>query len=121
MPSWILALLCLVTLLEHVAIVTAIPVADESLDAVIETGPEISVAVENENTQREVVEHLEKDKRQVLWGPGDGQPGQAGYPGDMRQGPSGSGGPTGPRGSTGLLNEEDKRWGPGDRVDRLEF
>ena len=90
MPSWIPALLCLVALLEHVAIVTAISVADESLEAALETGPETSVAVENENTEREVVKYLE-DKRQHPSGGPPGPPGPGGQPGNAGadQGPSG--------------------------------
>ena len=70
MSCRILALLCLVALLGRAAIVTAAPVADESLEAALETGSEISAAVENEINELEVVENVEEDKRQGYEPPG---------------------------------------------------
>ena len=110
MPSEIHAFLCLVLAgsLGHVVIVTALPIADESLDAALETGPETN-AVENENLERKVVEYLVKDKRQGPSGARGGQPGPQGEPGQAGEDKGPSGGRSGP---SGLLNEEDKRWGP---------
>ena len=45
----------LVALLGHVAVTSAAPIADKSLDAALETGPEISTGVGNE--------YLEEGKR----------------------------------------------------------
>ena len=67
MSSQILALVVLVALLGHVAITYAAPIADESLDAALETGPEISAAVENE--------YLEEDTRVERPAQPAGQPG----------------------------------------------
>ena len=60
-----LTLLFLVALLGHVAKVNTALVADESLNAAIETEPEISADVENEYTKLKAVENLEelRDKR----------------------------------------------------------
>lgn len=55
MSFQILALLVLVALLGHVALISAASIEEQSLDASLETGPEINDAVENEQ--------LEEDER----------------------------------------------------------